>query len=116
MTGHHQAALDQWNRALAIGGKPQVRDPDAGLQPTVDAAFAEISDVVGVAELALMLEQIASATYLAAIPTLKSPEAIGLAASIQPVDMQHAAVLHFVLGEYPVPDVFATVDKAASPA
>ncbi len=54
----------------------------------------------------------ASATYLAAIPKLQSPEGIGLAASIQPVAMQHAAVLHFVPGEYPVPDVFAKTDKA----
>ena len=30
--------------------------------------------------------------------------------------MQHAAILNFVLGEYPVPDTFAKTDKAASPS
>ncbi len=63
-----------------------------------------------------MVEDIASQTYLAAIPKLKAPESIALAASIQPIDMQHAAVLHFVLGEYPVPDVFAKTENAASPS
>ena len=32
---------------------------------------------------------------------------IKTAATIQPVEMQHAAILHFLLGEYPVPDAFA---------
>ncbi len=114
--GHHQAALNQWNLALSMGGQPQVTTPDAGLQSTVDAALSEVTDVAGAARLALMLEDVASATYLEAIPKLQSPEGIGLAASIQPVDMQHAAVLHFVLGEYPVPDVFATTDMSAAPS
>ena len=88
----------------------------SGLQPAVAAALGNVTDVVGAARLALMLEDIASQTYLAAIPTLKAPESIALAAAIQPVDMQHAAVLHFVLGEYPVPDVFAKTVNAAKPA
>jgi hypothetical protein len=29
--------------------------------------------------------------------------------------MQHVAILNFALGEYPVPDTFATTDKAVSP-
>ena len=33
--------------------------------------FGEVTDVVGAAELALMLEETAAATYLAAIPTLE---------------------------------------------
>nr|MBA2281711.1 ferritin-like domain-containing protein [Acidimicrobiia bacterium] len=114
--GHHQAALDQWNRALAISGEPEVTTPDPTLRPTVEAALQDVSDATGAARLALMLEDIAAATYLAAIPMLRAPESIGLAASIQPVVMQHAAVLHFVLGEYPVPDVFASTAQAAGPA
>ena len=43
-----------------------------------------------------------------------SPDAIKLAGSIQIIDAQHAAILHFVLGDYPVPDVFAKVDMAAA--
>jgi hypothetical protein len=61
---------------------------------------------------ALLLEQTAAATYLRAIPELEDEAAIDLAASIQPIDMQHAAVLLFVLGRYPVPDTFAQTDMA----
>lgn len=114
--GHHQAALNQWNLALSMGGQQQVTTPNAQLKSTVDAMLSKVKDVAGAAKLALMLEDIASATYLEAIPKLQSPEGIGLAASIQPVDMQHAAVLHFALGEYPVPDVFAKIDMSVAPA
>jgi len=114
--GHHQAALNEWNRALVLGGQPEVTTPDPVLGPKVAAAFRSVNSAVAASRLALMLEDIASQTYLAAIPALKAPESIALAASIQPIDMQHAAVLHFVLGEYPVPDVFGRTDRAAKPA
>jgi len=113
--GHHQAALDELNRTLLLSGEPEMTTPNAELQAVVEEAFREITDVPGAARLALMLEETAAATYLAAIPVLKSPEAIAFAASIYPIDMQHASVLLFVLGEYPVPNVFGMVDKAASP-
>jgi hypothetical protein len=93
-----------------------VTAPDAGLKPTVDSAFAKVTDFAGAARLALLLEETAAATYLKAIPTIDSPDAAKLAASIQAVDAKHAAVLHFVLGEYPVPDVFAKTALAASPS
>ena len=32
---------------------------------------------------------------------LSSAAAIGLSSSIQPVEMQHIAILYYVLGEYP---------------
>jgi len=35
-----------------------------------------------------------------------------VAASIQPVEMQHAAILNFVLGHYPVPNAFASTALA----
>ena len=80
----------------------------------MDAAFAKVTDVAGAATLALMLEEIAAATYLSAQSVLTNKDAIMLAGSIQIIDAQHAAILHYVLGEYPVPDVFAKVDKAAA--
>ena len=45
---------------------------------------------------------------------LTGKDAIQLAGSIQVIDAQHAAILHYVLGDYPVPDVFAKTDLAAS--
>ena len=113
---HHQAALDAWNGVLTEAGEAEVTDPPADLETTVNEAFGEVKDVGGVAQLALMLEQIAAATYLSAIPVLTSEGAIKLASSIQPIDMQHVAVLLFALGEYPVPDVFAKTDMAAMPS
>ena len=111
---HHEEHLDAWNGVLESAGAEAVTEPNATLKPTVDAEFAKVKDVVGAAKLALMLEQIAAATYLSAIPAIEDPDAITLAGGIQLIDMQHAAVLNFVLGEYPVPDVFARVDMAVS--
>jgi hypothetical protein len=80
----------------------------------VDAAFAKVTDVTGAAQLALLLEQTAAATYQSAIPVLEEPAAIQLAGSIQIIDAQHAAILLFVLGQYPVPDTFGKLDKAVA--
>ena len=38
-----------------------------------------------------------------------------MAASIQPVELQHAAILNFVLGMYPVPDAFSKTALARTP-
>jgi hypothetical protein len=112
--GQHQKQLDAWNGVLTGAGGAAVTAPNATLKPTVDAAFAKVADVAGAARLALMLEQIASATYLNAQNVLTDKDAIMLAGSIQIIDAQHAAILLYVLGEYPVPDVFAKTDLAAA--
>ncbi|MGI8686461.1 MAG: ferritin-like domain-containing protein [Acidimicrobiales bacterium] len=114
--GHHEEHLAAWNKVLKGAGKPEVSTPDAKLKPTVDGEFAKVKDFGGAATLARTLEEIAAATYLSAIPTLKSKDAIKLAASIQAIDAKHVAILNYVLGVYPVPDVFAKTDKAAKPA
>lgn len=111
---HHQAHLDAWNQVITGAGQPEVTEPNATLKPTVDEQFAAVTDVAGAAKLALMLEEIAAATYLSAQNVLTDPDAIMLAGSIQIIDAQHAAVLHFVLGEYPVPDTFAQTELAVA--
>lgn len=110
----HQMQLDAWNKVITGAGGTAVSQPNATLKPTVDTAFAAVKDVTGAAKLALMLEEIAAATYLSAQDVLTDKAAIMLAGSIQIIDAQHAAILHFVLGEYPVPDVFAKKDLAAA--
>jgi hypothetical protein len=109
----HQQQLEKWNSVITAGGGTAVTAPNATLKPTVDSEFAKVTDVTGAAKLALQLEQIAAATYLNAISALSSKDAITLAGSIQIIDMQHAAILNFVLGNYPVPDTFAKTDLAA---
>jgi len=110
----HQAALDMWNKVITGGGGQAVSQPPADLKATVDAAFAKVTDVTGAAKLALMLETIAADTYLAVLPKLTDKAAITFAGSQQISDQEHAAILHYVLGEYPVPDVFQKTDRAYS--
>jgi len=98
----HQEALDSWNKVLVAGGKQAVTAPTASLKPTVDAAAGKLTDVPGAATLALRLEDYASQTYQSVIPSLKSPDAIKLAAQITVVGSQHQAILRYVLGLYPV--------------
>ncbi len=104
----HAAA---WNSVLTNAGKRPIAGVDLTVKNgVVDPAFAEVTDVTGLAKLALMLENVAAATYLNHIGTIENNNALKIAASIQPVEMQHAAILNFVLGQYPVPDAFAKTD------
>jgi hypothetical protein len=94
----HAAA---WNAVLKSNGKKPVTVTNPTLTPTIQAAFAKVTDVTGLAQLALMLEMVAAATYQAETSQLKSKAAIGLSASIEPVEMQHIAILYYVMGLYP---------------
>jgi hypothetical protein len=113
---HHQAHLQAWNDLLTSLGEQPVNEPLPALAGPVGEQFGQVSDVGGVARLALMLEQTAASTYFDAIPSIANPQALELATTIQPIDMQHAAVLLYVLGEYPVPDTFADADESAIPS
>jgi hypothetical protein len=94
----HAAA---WNAVLKSNGKKPITATNPTLTPTIQAAFAKVTDVTGLAQLALMLEMAAAATYQAETSQLKSKSAIGLSASIEPVEMQHIAILYYVMGLYP---------------
>ncbi len=109
---HHQAASDAL--AEAAGGiTPEV---PADIEATVNTAFGEVTDIAGLAMLARSLELQAAATYLDVLPKLESKAAIDLVGSIMPIERQHAAILTFALGEYPVPDTFATTDDSLAPS
>jgi hypothetical protein len=103
----HKDHAAAWNSVLTGAGKKAITGVDLTVKQDVDTAFASVKDVPGLAMLALSLENGAAATYLAAIDAVKSPAGIKVAATIQPVEMQHAAVLSFLLGQYPVPDSFS---------
>lgn len=53
--------------------------------------------------------------YLNALPITANRDVVKLAASIQAIDAKHAAILYFVLGGYPVPDVFAQRRQSRRP-
>jgi Ferritin-like domain len=106
----HAAA---WNAIIVSAGFHKITAPNAAIQPSITAAFAKVSNVPGLAKLALSLEEAAAATYLEALDVASSQRAIETAATIHPVEMQHAAILNFVLGTYPVPVAFAGTSGAA---
>ncbi|MFI5534035.1 ferritin-like domain-containing protein [Kitasatospora sp. NPDC051853] len=112
----HADHAKAWNAVLTGAGKPAITDVPLSNQADVTAALGKVTDVGGVAELALQLEDQAAQTYLFATYNVTSPAGIATAATIAPVEAMHAAILHYVLGQYPVPDDFLPVDKAAKPS
>jgi hypothetical protein len=108
----HQFALDSWNGVITGAGNAPVSAPPADLNATVQQMFGKVTDVTGAAELALLLEQVAADTYFVVGPTLTNDDAITLAGNLQIIDQQHQAILLYVLGRYPVPDVFQKGAKA----
>jgi hypothetical protein len=99
--GQHQQHAAAWNAVLKSHGKAPVTVTNPTLTPTVQSDFAKVTDVAGLAQLAVTLETIAAQTYQAETAKLQSSAAIALSSSIQPVEMQHIAVLYYVLGMYP---------------
>ncbi len=97
----HMAHAQAWNSALTGAGKSAVTATDPALTPTVNSAFAKVTNASELAQLALLIENIAAQTYQKAIPVLSASSSIGVAATIAPVEMQHAAILYYVLGQYP---------------
>jgi hypothetical protein len=99
--GQHQQHADAWNAVLKSHGKAAVTVTNPMLTPTVQSDFAKVTNITGLAQLAVTLETIAAQTYQAETSKLKSSAAIQLSSSIQPVEMQHIAILYYVLGMYP---------------
>lgn len=111
----HKDHAAAWNAIVQSTGHAAITVPDPVVKPMIDSALAQVKDVPGLAKLALQLENVAAATYLNGIGVITDKKALATAASIQPVEMQHAAILNFVLGQYPVPNAFATTEGARPP-
>ncbi|SHN34948.1 ferritin-like domain-containing protein [Actinacidiphila paucisporea] len=112
----HSDHAKAWNSVLTGAGVPAIHDVPLSNQPATLAALGKATTVTDVAKLALQLEDQAAQTYLFATYNVSAAAGVATAASIAPVEAMHAAILHFVLGQYPVPDDFLPVDKAADPA
>jgi len=107
---HHRDHAAAWNAILTAAGEPAVTGADTSLLTAQIApslpTLKTLHDLVG---FALQIERIAAATYLDAVQhTLTTTGAIQTAAAIQPVEMQHVAILGLLAGSSPVPDSFAT--------
>lgn len=97
----HMQHAAAWNSVLTAAGYKAVTYTDPALTPMVEKDFAAVKNIPDLLNLALTLENVAAQTYQGGADVLKSAKARAVAASIQPVEMQHAAVLYFVLGKYP---------------
>jgi hypothetical protein len=111
----HADHAKAWNAVLTGAGKPAIKNVPLSNQPATLAALGKAKNVTDVAKLALQLEDQAAQTYLFAEYNVSAAAGIATAATIAPVEAMHAAILNFVLGQYPVPDDFLPVDKAANP-
>ncbi|HSV68007.1 MAG TPA: ferritin-like domain-containing protein [Mycobacteriales bacterium] len=108
---HSQA----WNAVLSKAGKPTITGAPLTITDQQVAMLNAARSVPDVAKLALSLENAAAQTYTFAAANVSDPGGIMTAATIQPVETMHAAILYFVLGEYPVPASFIGVDNAVKP-
>ncbi|MDH6113826.1 hypothetical protein P3T34_006041 [Kitasatospora sp. MAP12-44] len=110
----HADHAKAWNAVLTGAGKPAITDVPLSNQAQTLQALGAATDVPTVARLALSLEDQAAQTYLFATFSITNPAGIATAATIAPVEAMHAAILNYVLGQYPVPDDFLPTDAAAS--
>lgn len=107
----HKEHAEAFNAALTKAGGEAFTEPTPALAPTVKEMFAEVDSVPKLAMLALTLENTAAATYVQQMGEFSSPEALSAIATIAPVERQHAAILHYVLGDYPIPDTFVNLKE-----
>lgn len=110
----HKDHADAFNAALKNAGGTPYTDPTPGLTPAVKEMFGKVDSVPKLAQLALTLENTAAATYTKQMGELTSAEALDAVSTIAPVERQHAAILYYVLGQYPVPDTFVKLGKTAT--
>ncbi|HWL37473.1 MAG TPA: ferritin-like domain-containing protein [Frankiaceae bacterium] len=110
----HTDHAKAFNAALTKAGGQPFTKPDPALAGPVTEMYGKVNDLPGLAKLALTLENTAAATYTKQMGELTSPEAIAAVATIAPVERQHAAILLYVLGEYPVPDTFVPLGETAT--
>lgn len=112
---HHQAHLERWNEVMRAAGEGTVKAAEPRLKPRVDDMLRQAENFTEALEVGLEVERVLAATYLEAIAGVRSRDARNLVGSIHVVEMQHAAVLRQITGEFPVPDAFATTDGALRP-
>jgi hypothetical protein len=112
---HHKAHLAAFNAVLTTANLKAVTVPEPALTPTVLKDFAKVTDVTGVAELAVLLENVAAQSYQDDAATVTNTHARATSASIMPVEMTHAAILYFVLGKYPGTQTTAGTPLAFNP-
>lgn len=111
----HADHAQAWNAVLSKAGKPTIDDAPLTITADQVAMLTAAKSVPDVAKLALNLENIAAQTYTFATANVSDAGGIMTAATIQPVETMHAAILNFILGQYPVPDSFIGTTNSLKP-
>jgi hypothetical protein len=109
----HAAA---WNGVLTKANLKPITGTPLTITADQVAMLNAAKSVTDVATLALSLENAAADTYTFAAANVTDAGGIMTAATIQPVETMHAAILSFILGQYPVPLAFIGTDKAVMPS
>jgi Ferritin-like domain len=111
----HADHAQAWNAVLSKAGKPTIDNAPLSITQDQVAMLTAAKSVPDVAKLALNLENVAAQTYTFATANVADASGIMTAATIQPVETMHAAILNFVLGQYPIPDSFIGVSNSLKP-
>jgi hypothetical protein len=111
----HSDHAQAWNAVLSKAGKPTVNDAPLTITQDQVAMLNAAKSVPDVAKLALNLENVAAQTYTFATANVSDAGGIMTAATIQPVETMHAAILNFILGQYPIPDTFIGTSNSLKP-
>src|SRR4051812_35666354 len=114
--GQHKDHAAAWNGVLIKAGLKPVSTPALSITKTEVAKLQAAKTIPDVAKVALSLENAAAQTYTFATANVSDVGGIITAATIAPVEAMHAAILSFVIGEYPVPASFIGVDMAVQPS
>ncbi|MGH3867299.1 MAG: ferritin-like domain-containing protein [Pseudonocardiaceae bacterium] len=104
-----------WNAVLSKAGKPTIDDAPLSITSDQVAILTAAKSVPDVAKLALNLENVAAQTYTFATANVSDAGGIMTAATIQPVETMHAAILNFILGQNPIPDSFIGISTSLKP-
>ncbi len=112
----HKDHAAAWNGVLTKAGLKPVTTPALSITTAEVAKLTAAKTIPDVAAVALGLENAAAETYTFAVANVSDAGGIMTAATIQPVEAMHAAILSFVLGQYPVPNSFIGTTGAVTPA
>jgi hypothetical protein len=111
--GDHAKA---WNGVLTNANLPAISGTPLTITKSAVSALQGAKSIPAVANVALGIENSAAQTYVFATANVMDPGGIATAASIAPVEAMHAAILSFVLGQYPVPNTDIGITKAVQPS
>jgi hypothetical protein len=111
----HKDHSQAWNAVLTKANLPAITGTPLTITAGQVAALGQAKTIADVAKLALALENAAAETYTFATENVTDAGGIMTAATIQPVETMHAAILNFVLGQYPVPVSFIGTSNAVQP-